>query len=235
MKAIMFDTETTNDIDCPICYDFGFSVLDTDNGSILEKHSYVVADIFLDKEMMSYAFFSDKIPQYWEDIKAGKRLLRRWSTIRAIVRDVMAQYEITTVIAHNMRFDYCSTNTTQRYLTSSKYRYFFPYGTKFACTLKMARDVFGKDEKYITFCQDNGFTTKHNKPKLTAEIIYRYLTNDVEFVESHTGLEDVEIETQIYFECVNRKPTVEGLLWQTFGGRRWPGPNLLTICLQFKY
>ena len=222
MNYLMIDTETTNDVDCPICYDVGFSVIN-DEGKTLEKHSYVVADIFLDKEMMSYAFFSDKIPQYWEDIKAGKRLLRRWSTIRAIVRDVMAQYEITTVIAHNMRFDYCSTNTTQRYLTSSKYRYFFPYGTKFACTLKMARDVFGKDEKYITFCQDNGFTTKHNKPKLTAEIIYRYLTNDVEFVESHTGLEDVEIETQIYFECVDRKPTVEGLLWQTFGGRRWPG------------
>jgi hypothetical protein len=212
MNYLMLDTETTNDIDCPLCYDVGFSVIN-DEGKTLEKHSYVVADIFLDKDLMDVAYFKDKIPTYWEDIKAGKRMLRRFATVRAIVRDVMAQYNINTVIAHNMRFDYCSTNTTQRYLTCSKWRYFFPYGTKFVCTLKMARATFNKDEKYIAFCEENNFVTKHGKPQLTAEVIYRYLTNNVEFVESHTGLEDVEIETEIFFACIQANPTVDGLLW----------------------
>ena len=212
MNYLMLDTETTNDIDCPLCYDVGFSVIN-DEGKTLEKHSYVVADIFLDKDLMSVAYFKDKIPTYWEDIKAGKRMLRRFATVRAIVRDVMAQYDINTVIAHNMRFDYCSTNTTQRYLTCSKWRYFFPYGTKFVCTLKMARATFNKDEKYIAFCEENNFVTKHGKPQLTAEVIYRYLANNVEFVESHTGLEDVEIETEIFFACIQANPTVDGLLW----------------------
>lgn len=212
MNYLMLDTETTNDIDCPLCYDVGFSVIN-DEGKTLEKHSYVVADIFLDKDLMDVAYFKDKIPTYWEDIKAGKRMLRRFATVRAIVRDVMAQYNIDTVIAHNMRFDYCSTNTTQRYLTSSKWRYFFPYGTKFVCTLKMARATFGKDDNYIDFCKANNFITKLGKPQLTAEVIYRYLTNNVEFVESHTGLEDVEIETEIFFACVQANPTVDGLLW----------------------
>ena len=213
MKILMLDSETTNDIETPLCYDLGFSVIDLDNGKAIEKHSYVVADIFCDDDLMASAFFGDKTPQYWADIKAGKRMLRKWSTIRAIVREVMAQYGIDTVVAHNARFDYSSTATTQRYLTCSKWRYFFPYGTKFVCTLKMSRQVFGKDEDYIAFCENNGFTTKHNKPKLTAEIIYRYLTNDVEFVESHTGLEDVEIEMAILLACLERNPTVDGLLW----------------------
>jgi hypothetical protein len=213
MKILMLDSETTNDIETPLCYDLGFSVIDLDNGKAIEKHSYVVADIFCDKDLMASAFFGDKIPQYWADIKSGKRMLRKWSTIRAIVREVMAQYGIDTVVAHNARFDYSSTATTQRYLTCSKWRYFFPYGTKFVCTLKMSRQVFGKDDDYIAFCENNGFTTKHNKPKLTAEIIYRYLTGDVEFVESHTGLEDVEIEMAILLACLERNPTVDGLLW----------------------
>ena len=213
MKILMLDSETTNDIETPLCYDLGFSVIDLDNGKAIEKHSYVVADIFCDDDLMASAFFGDKIPQYWADIKAGKRMLRKWSTIRAIVREVMAQYGIDTVVAHNARFDYSSTATTQRYLTCSKWRYFFPYGTKFVCTLKMSRQVFGKDDDYIAFCESNGFTTKHNKPKLTAEIIYRYLTNNVEFVESHTGLEDVEIEMAILLACLERNPTVDGLLW----------------------
>ena len=213
MKILMLDSETTNDIETPLCYDLGFSVVDLDNGKAIEKHSYVVADIFCDKDLMASAFFGDKIPQYWADIKAGKRMLRRWSTIRAIVRDLMAQYDIDTVVAHNARFDYSSTATTQRYLTCSKWRYFFPYGTKFVCTLKMSREVFGKDEDYIAFCEKHNYLTKQNKPRLTAEIVYRYLTNDNDFVESHTGLEDVEIETKILFACLERNPEVDGLLW----------------------
>ena len=213
MKILMLDSETTNDIETPLCYDLGFSVVDLDNGKAIEKHSYVVADVFCDKDLMASAFFGDKIPQYWADIKAGKRMLRRWSTIRAIVRDLMAQYGIDTVVAHNARFDYSSTATTQRYLTCSKWRYFFPYGTKFVCTLKMSREVFGKDEGYIAFCEKYNYLTKQNKPRLTAEIVYRYLTNDNEFVESHTGLEDVEIETKILFACLERNPEVDGLLW----------------------
>jgi DNA polymerase III epsilon subunit-like protein len=208
----MFDTETANDIECPFCYDFGFSVID-ENGKVYEQGSYVIADIFLDKHLMSTAYYSEKIPQYWEEIKSGKRVLRRWKTIRAIIKDVMTQHEIEYVIAHNVRFDYLSTVTTQRYLTCSKWRYFFPYGTKFLCTLKMARDVFGKDEKYIDFCNKNEYLTTYGKPRFTAEILYRYLTNDITFIESHTGLEDTEIEKEIFVECLKRKPDVDGLLW----------------------
>ena len=213
MKILMLDTETANELETPLCYDLGFSVVDLDNGKAIEKHSYVVADIFCDKDLMASAFFADKIPQYWADIKAGKRMLRKWSTIRAIVREVMTQYGIDTVVAHNAHFDYSSTATTQRYLTCSKWRYFFPYGTKFVCTLKMSREVFGKDDDYIAFCEKYNYLTKQNKPRLTAEIVYRYLTNDNEFVESHTGLEDVEIETEILLACLERNPEVDGLLW----------------------
>jgi hypothetical protein len=208
----MFDTETTNDLECPICYDFGFSVID-DDGKVYERGSYVVADVFLDEELMASAYFADKIPAYWDDIKSGKRLLRRWQTIKSIVRDVMAQHEITCVVAHNTRFDYLSTATTQRYLTCSKWRYFFPYGTQYLDTLKMARAIFSKDEQYIAFCNEHQFLNKYNKPQLTAEVLYRYLTNNIDFVESHTGLEDVEIEMQIFLECKKRNPDESGVLW----------------------
>ena len=213
MKVMMLDTETTNELDCPICYDIGFSVVDLDEGEVIERHSYVVADVFCDKELMSSAYFIDKVPQYWTDIKNGTRMLRRWATIKHIVADVMAQYGIDTVVAHNARFDYISTATTQRYLTSSKWRHFFPYGTKFVCTLKMARQIFGKDDDYIAFCKEHEYLTTYKKPKFTAEVIYRYLTNDLDFEESHTGLEDVEIETVILLKCIKINPEVDGLLW----------------------
>lgn len=211
---LVVDTETCNSIDDPFAYDVGFAVVKA-TGEVLEAHSYVVADIFLDSELMSSAYFADKIPQYWEDIKNGKRILRRFKTIKAILRDVVAQYGIRYVVAHNASFDYRSLNYTQRLLTSSKYRYFLPWGVEMWDTLKMARECLGKDERYRQFCIDNGYTYgKEEKPQLrfTAEIIYRYLTGNLDFVEEHTGLEDVLIEKDILAYCI-ANGIADGALW----------------------
>ena len=212
---LVVDTETCNSIDDPFCYDVGFAVVEA-TGEVVEAHSYVVADIFLDNELMESAYFKDKIPQYWEDIQSGKRILRRFKTIKAILRDVVEQYGIRYIVAHNASFDYRSLNYTQRLLTSSKYRYFFPLGVEIWDTLKMARQVLGKDETYKQFCIDNGFTYgKEDKPqcRYTAEIIHRFLTGNLDFVEEHTGLEDVLIEKDILAYCLaNGLET--GKLWE---------------------
>lgn len=212
MNYLMLDTETTNSLDDPLCYDIGFLVIN-EQGKVLYQDSYVIADIFLDKHLMESAYFADKIPTYNKEIKEGKRKLRRLKTVRFIIHDIMKQFEIDTVIAHNCRFDYRSTNCTQRYLTSSKYRYFFPYGTKFCDTLKMARQVFGNNDDYKEFCYENGFLTERGLTRYTAEILYRYLTNDPNFCESHTGLEDCLIEKDILLACLAEMPIDGGCLW----------------------
>lgn len=213
MHFIVLDTETTNDIDCPLCYDIGFSVID-ENGKVYETKSFAVAEIFLNKELMSSAYFIEKIPSYWEDIINGKRTLKRLFNIRKSIIETMIKFDTNIVIAHNMRFDYCSINTTQRYLTKSRYRYFFPYGTEFWDTLKMAREIFSKDKNYCDFCQENEYITKNGKNRYTAEILYRYLSNDNDFIESHTGLEDTLIEKDIFVECLKRNPSINGRLWE---------------------
>ena len=213
-KFIVLDTETANSIDDPMCYDVGFAVID-ETGKVYESHSYVIADIFLDeKKMMKEAYFADKIPQYWKDIKNDKRQLRRFKIVKKILKDVCDQYCVKIIVAHNARFDNRSLNLTQCWLTSSKYRYFFPYGVKIWDTLKMAREVFGKDDDFGKFCYENRYLTKRGQRRYTAEILYRYLTNNNDFVESHTGLEDVMIEKEILVECLKRKPELDGSLWK---------------------
>lgn len=211
-KYLMVDTETANGLDCPIMYDFGYAVID-DNGSVYEQGSYIIADIFFDKELMSSAYYADKVPQYLEDINNGLRKLITLKDLRQRVKETMAKYEIADVIAHNARFDYCSTNTTQRYMTSSKWRYFFPYGISMVDTLKMARKVLGQDSNYKEFCMTNGYLTKRNQCRYTAEIIYRYISNDNGFIEKHTGLEDVMIEKEIFNYCRKFMAVEDGYLW----------------------
>lgn len=210
-KYIMLDTETTNSLDDPICYDVGFAVVDRE-GTIYETHSFVVAEVFLNEELMASAYFIEKVPQYWEDIKNGTRKLAKFNTIRKVLAETMKKYNTNIVIAHNARFDYRSTAKTQRYLTKSKYRYFLPYGTEVWDTLKMAREVLKNDVDYDNFCYNNNYVTKRGCKRFTAEILYRFFTGDNDFVESHTGLEDVTIEKVIFAECMARGAE-SGKLW----------------------
>ena len=211
-KFIVIDTETTNDIDFPLCYDIGFAVVDK-KGRVYKKFSFVVAEIFFDKELMSSAYFSEKIPQYRKDIKKGKRKVRQIMTIRRILYQVCKKYNISVIMAHNARFDYKSLSLTLRYVTKSKFRYFIPYGVSVYDTLKMSRKFFAKNYKYIQYCKKNGFVTKNGKPKFTAEIIYRYIIKDISFIESHTGLEDVLIEKEIFSYLYQRKRFDCGVLY----------------------
>lgn len=217
---LMVDTETTNDLEFPIVYDVGLAVVN-EKGEIYETHSFVVAETFLYKELMEIAYFSEKIPQYWEDIKKGARILTSFYNIKREVRKIFQKYEIKAVVAHNMGFDYRALNLTERYLTSSKYRYFFPYGTKFWDTYKMSYEVFFWNDDYCHFCTENHFNRCGGKrchytlqPKLTAEVLYRYISGNIEFQESHTGLEDVMIEKEILAKCFAEKPEINGALWE---------------------
>ena len=211
-KYIVLDTETTNSLDDPIVYDMGWAVVD-EQGNVYETASYVIADVFCNKELMSSAFFADKIPQYWEEIKNGSRILASFRTVRFKLAECCKNHNVKIIMAHNARFDYRSTNTTQRFLTNSKYRFFFPYGVEIWDTLKMARQAFKDCEEYDTFCYENDYVTKRGCKRYNAEIIYRFISGDNDFIESHTGLEDVMIEKEIFAECV-RRGVNNGKLWE---------------------
>lgn len=211
---IVLDTET-----CPLdkefngvspfnmfVYDIGWAVVDK-NGNVYETKSYINRDIFMEeKDLMNSAYYSDKIPKYWEDIKSSKRKVATWYTIRKDLADTMKRYNTKTVCAHNARFDDGATKNTQRWLTKSKYRNFLPYGTIVWDTMKMALDVIAKTPTYKAFCEENGYMTKHKtpRPQVKAEVIYRYITGDNDFIESHTGLEDVLIEKEILAYCFRK-------------------------------
>lgn len=222
---IVIDTETANgfqtengklDLTQSLCYDIGWQVADN-KGRIYEKRSFVVAEIFCDlADVMKSAYYANKIPSYWKDIKAGKRILTTFYNIKKQFMEDVKKYDVFAISAHNASFDYRALNNTQRYITKSKYRWFFPYGIEIQDTLKMARQTIGQMPSYIKWCFDNGYVTKHKtpRPRLTAEILWRWLSGDDNFEEAHQGLEDVEIETQIYAYCVKKNPKAVRALFQ---------------------
>ena len=218
--GIILDTETANTIteedgklnmNYVLPYDFGFAVIDT-KGRIYEQFSYVNEDIFCDEyALMKSAYYANKIPNYIRDLAKGKRQLATTHEIRKIITDLIKKYNCKFVMAHNARFDLRACNNIQRWTTKSKYRYFFPKDIEIWDTLKASKSVIAKMPTYVKFCQENGYMTKHKIPqvRLTAEIIYRFITGNNDFVESHTGFEDVQIELEIYKYCKKQHKAME--------------------------
>lgn len=201
---ILMDTETANGLDYPMNYNTAWSVIDQ-HGNVYENFNFINRDIFFDRpELMQSAYYANKIPQYLAQIERGEIKVATWYEIRDTFRKCCEKYRIKAVIAHNARFDYRSCTMTQRYETCSKYRYFFPKGVEIWDTLTMARDVIAPMPTYRKWCEVNGYVLKNGQPRLTAEILYRFIIKDNEFVEEHKAMEDVAIEREIFWYCIRK-------------------------------
>lgn len=196
------DTETANGLDDPIVYDIGGCVHDK-KGNVMETFSFIIYEVFYGmKDLMQSAYYADKIPKYQEQIDKGERKVVTYRTAKKYINELCKKYNVKAIIAHNARFDYRSTTKTQRYLTKSKYRFFLPYGVEIWDTMKMANDTICKQWSYKEWAYTHGYITKNGRVRKTAEILYRYISGDNKFKESHTGLEDVMIEKEIFAHCI---------------------------------
>lgn len=199
---LTIDTETANDLLDPIVYDIGGCIHDK-KGNVYETFSYIIYETFCTmQDLMQTAYYSKKIPMYKKQIASGQRKIVRYATAKKKIHELCKKYNVKAIIAHNARFDYRSTTRTQRYITKSKVRYFLPYGIPIWDTLKMAQDTICKQVHYKEWAYLNGYLTKNGRVRATAEILYRYISGDNNFIENHTGLEDVLIEKEIFAHCM---------------------------------
>lgn len=208
--GIIVDTETANTIEesdhsldmrYVLPYDIGFAVIDT-RGNIYEKYSFVVREIFNgERDLMRSCYYNEKIPKYVEDIRAGRRLMRNAYEIRQIMNEVINRYNCSFAVAYNMRFDLTALNNLLRWTTKSRFRYWFPYNLEIWDSMKMAQDTIVQRKDYLKFCKNHNYFTANGQPRKTVEILWKFLSGNQNFKESHTGLEDVEVEAKIFGFC----------------------------------
>lgn len=198
---MVLDIETANSTEQGLAYDIGFAVADR-KGKIYEAHSLMIAEMFYgENELMQSAYYAKKLPQYWKQLLDGQREMVSILTAKRIVAKVMQEYGIKDVYAYNAYFDTSNLNWTIRYLTKSKYRWFFPYGTKYHCIWNMACQTILSQKRFLKFAKENDLVSARGNISTSAETAFKYLTKNADFEEAHTGLEDVKIETQILVKC----------------------------------
>ena len=198
---LVIDTETCNTVEQPLPYDIGYAICDR-MGNIEIERSFVVAETFLDmKDTMKSAYFAEKIPQYWEDIKNGTREIKSIYKIRKQVAEDMKTYGVKKVGAYNMGFDKRALNNVMRYTTKSFCRWFFPFGTEFFCIWHLATQTLLQQKTFFKMAEKNGWFSEKGNLLTNAEVTYNYIKKMSDFKENHTGLEDVRIEIEIMAHC----------------------------------
>ena len=211
---LVCDIETANITEDALAYDIGLAICDR-QGTIYEKHSFICKEIFIDEaELMKSAYYAHKIPEYNSGIQDGTRKVATLYEIRAKVFEMYQFWHYKAIMAYNAYFDNCGLNRTQRYITKSKYRWFFPYGVPVHCIWHMACQVICTQKKYYNFCINNNFISKSGNISTSAETVYRFLTQNPNFEEEHKGLEDVLIETKIFAECIKKKKKMDRKIYR---------------------
>ena len=191
MKLIL-DTETIS-LDKPFVYDLGYTIADAD-GNIVAKKSYVITQIWNNKELFATSYYAAKKPLYYSRLKSKYSKKVSWGNAMRYLANDIKKYGVSEVFAYNSKFDTRALN-----FMCAWYKVVNGLGgTEIKDIMKYIAPIT-ETEDYKNFCETNGYMTAHKIPQCQkkAETLYRYLTNNVEFEEEHTGLEDSLIELEI--------------------------------------
>ena len=207
-RYLMFiDTETIGTLNVKesiLPFEIGMKVYDTEKKTVVKEKSYLVRKFFNNKYIMLSTFSATKYPNYFEKLENDKRY--KTMSVTDIARDIektISRYAIKIMVAHNGNFD-----------KSAMERLFNDFGVNnpfenidLLDTMELSKVItFSKD--YANYCiankdrlnsiKDSCFITNSGRVRTTAQAIYCYLTNNADFEEAHTGLEDIDIEIEIF-------------------------------------
>lgn len=213
LKIVVIDTETASlsgDV-----YDFAYAICNK-KGHIFHTRNFVVSEVVTDPSKMMCAFyarkvFSDYIPLMLEN----PEIVVTWDKVREIFLQDCREYGVNVLAAYNLAFDIRAMKNTHKLLGSGKFLDFSPRLLdiwEFACTSLL------KQRNYKKIAEYHGWLTEKGNIKTSAEMAYRYLSGEPDFIENHTALSDVLIEVEILADCYRQKKPIP---YGVINGKTW--------------
>lgn len=198
MNIVTFDTETTS-LNKPFCYNIGYKISDADTRETLMRRDLVVEQVWHNLPLFSSAYYANKRPLYVEAMRKRETIMDKYGYICQQMRRDFKKYEVEGAYAYNSPFDEKVFDYNCDWFKCNN-----PFEEIPIFDIRGYVSKFIVNDDYKTFCEENGYFTEAGNYSATAETVYRYLTQDKEFIEAHTALADSDIEQEILFECLDR-------------------------------
>lgn len=208
---IFIDTETIGTLNVKesvLPFEIGLKVYDTEYKKVVKEKSYLVRKFFNNKYIMLSTFSATKYPNYFDKLENDKRYKTcSANDISKDIEKIISRYNAKIMVAHNGEFD-----------KNAMARLFEEFGVNnpfenmdLLDTMEISKVItFSKD--YANYCiahkdrlnsvKDSCFITNSGRVRTTAQAIYCYITDNAEFEEKHTGLEDIDIEIEIFKKSI---------------------------------
>lgn len=211
---LIIDTETGGDLANPCIYDFGYVVINRKGERLTEYHS-CVEEVLTNPALMMNAFYAKKIFSYYlPRLASGEMQIDSWSNILEQLKSDIEKYNVKTLCAYNAKFDFRAIKTTNNLLGLGS---FFNKPMRTLCLWEAACGLIMSNKNYRETARNLGWVTAKGNIRTSAEMAYRYIANDFNFIESHTALEDARIESIILEKCFSKKKKLPF----NFSGKTW--------------
>ena len=165
-------------------------IIHTRKGEVLATFNYLISEHYNEIEKDSYA--KRNFHKYADMIANG--IVTSIPTEKMaveMVNNLCEFYGVNVMTAYNSGFDFVKTECRE-----------LLNGRQFIDTWLMALQTITTKKSYEKFCVENGYLTKKRNLQTSAEVVYRFLTSNTDFIEEHTAFEDSKIEMQIFLECL---------------------------------
>lgn len=199
MNIIVFDTETIS-LGKPYIYNIGYVIADSETGEIKKTRDIVIRQVWNNKPLFSTAYYNNKRPIYTSRMKGRKTIMKSWGDACRIMCADIKEYQVAEGYAYNSRFDESAFYFNHLFYRNKRR----PLDNIIVKDIMDYIKVITSTNDYKKFCADNSFLCSNGRVKRTAESLFAYISNNKEYKEEHTALEDSKIELSILLECKKR-------------------------------
>lgn len=224
----VIDTETTGKtpeggLKFPLIYDIGWIIGDTAGNPAL-KREFIVQEIFYNP-IMANAFYGRKMPYYQDRVCRADILVKPFREILALLNADLNLFKKNSLMAYNLNFDLRALKATAKFCKiiawdEKDHNALFDIAPNLQDIWGLAVETIALPDKenFYQFIDENNLYTPAGNPKTSAEVLYQFIKNDPDFIESHTALADCEIEYEIAVHALKtKKKFFKGILpnpWQ---------------------
>ena len=197
---VILDVETITS--ARLVFDIAWHVCDS-KGQILESYNALVEEVvttpFIFELLRKDDFMKDKCQMYIDALVMNSIDIKTLYDISCDYYAIKDRYDAEVIMcAYNAKFDYEVLNNNLEMYEGTK---FFEDTNYIVDIMTMALATICNTNKYVRWCNLNGFVTLKGNIKTNAQTVYAYLSQNRDFVEAHHALADCDIEKDIFFKA----------------------------------
>jgi hypothetical protein len=197
-RFLVLDIETAKQSN-DIIFDISFGIYSQKEGKI-GSIGYIVKE---NEKIIPY--YADRLKRYADYVQAGKYQIQPFARIMKALQGIISKYNVKYATAYNSAFDFSRIeNTCQKMEVVNHLAKMVELDM-----YHMACQTLGKQKNYKRFIDSNDLKTEKGNRKSGAETMFQYMEADIDFVEEHTGLADIEIEMEILAKVLRQKKKMD--------------------------